>query len=139
MNRVTVGGLTPARSANLATLSRPAIGYEARSTRASFRSAGLRPARWCLTSSPTRDSGVVSFVTSRPIQPPPGTSLTRILSPVRFRASLRGGLPIAVRSAIYGGLRNECEGPRIVRRAAPSTGLRAGHRAPAEHLIQLPG
>jgi len=29
MNRVTVGGLTAARSANRATLSRPAIGYDA--------------------------------------------------------------------------------------------------------------
>src|SRR4029077_9212768 len=101
MKRVTVGGLTPARSANRATLSRPAIGDEAGSTRASFRSAGLRPARWCLTSSPTLDSGVVSFVTSRLKPPPPDTSLTRILSPVSFPASLRGGLPCAVRSAVW--------------------------------------
>src|SRR5947209_10643657 len=139
MKRVTVGGRTQARSANLATLSRPAIGYEARSTRASFRSAGLRVARWCLTSSPTRDSGVVSFVTSEPNQPSPGTSLTSILSPVRFRASLRGGLPSAVRSAVLGGLTDECEGPRIGRRAAPSHGLCAGARAADEHLLQFRG
>src|SRR5260370_32617050 len=87
MNRVTVGGLTPARSANLATLSRPAIGYDASSTRASFRSAGLRLARWCLTSSPTLESGAVSFVTSRPNPPAPDTSLTRILSAVSFAAT----------------------------------------------------
>src|SRR5260370_28678158 len=137
MNRVTVGGLTAARSATLARLARRAIGAEARSTRASFRSAGLRLARWCLTSSPTLDSGAVSFVTSRPNQPPPGTSLTRILSPVRFRASLRGGLPSAVRSPVWGGPRNECKGPTIGRRAAPSHGLCAGARAAEEHLLQF--
>src|SRR6266576_5207403 len=53
MNLVTVGGLTLARSANRATLSRPAIGYEASRTRASFRSAGLRESSRSLTASPT--------------------------------------------------------------------------------------
>src|SRR4030081_283429 len=89
MNRVTVGGLTPARSANRATLSRPAIGEEARSTLASFRSAGLRLARRWRTSSPTLESAGVSFVTSWPNSLYPGTFLTRILSAVSFPASLR--------------------------------------------------
>src|SRR2546430_14168138 len=77
MNLVTLGALTPARSANRATLSSPAIGYEARKTLASLRSAGLRLAwRW-RTSSATRS--IVSFVTPRFIQGPIEKFLTRIL------------------------------------------------------------
>src|ERR1700693_3391560 len=86
MKRVTVGGLTRARSANLATLSSPAIGYEASSTLASFRSAGLRlSSRW-RTSSPTLESWPATFVTSRLMETLEEPSLTKILSPVSFPA-----------------------------------------------------
>src|ERR1700693_1216392 len=97
MKRVTVGGLTRARSANLATLSSPAIGYEASSTLASFRSAGLRlSSRW-RTSSPTLESWPATFVTSRLMESLEEPSLTKILSPVSFPAKpcSRARLPAA--------------------------------------------
>src|SRR5438270_11166599 len=104
MKRVTVGGLTAARSAKRATLSSPAMGYDASRTRASLRSAGLRSDwRW-RTSSPIRVS--VSFVRSRAISLCSGPLLTRILEAVsvaaiaaraaRLRVSARGGWCMSV-------------------------------------------
>src|SRR5256885_3884611 len=78
MNRVTVGGLTPARSANRATLSRPAIGYDASSARARRRSAGLRESRRWRTSSTTRCS--VTDITFHPELWYFGTFLTKSIA-----------------------------------------------------------
>src|SRR6266702_4789324 len=116
MKRVTVGGLTPARSANRATLSRPAIGYEASRARASRRSAGLRESRRWRTSSTTRCS--VTDITFHPELGYFGTFLTNTLrSPVILSAK-----PCHVKSG------PASESPRA-RVAAASTTTRTSGRS----------
>src|ERR1700737_1042664 len=131
MNRVTVGGLTPARSANRATLSSPAIGYEASRTRASLRSAELRSARRPRTSSPTRTSSVVTFVTSGGISRRAGTFLTRMLSPVSFAAKSFWGGPHK------GGEAHERSGSVVRRRDTPQARLRARVAPQDVDVLQL--
>src|SRR5438876_634115 len=116
MKRVTVGGLTPARSANRATLSRPAIGYDASSARARRRSAGLRESRRWRTSSPTRWS--VTDITFHPKRGYFGTFLTNPLcSPVILSVK-----PCPVKSGPVS------ESPPV-RVAAPSTTCRTSGRS----------
>src|ERR1039457_5685818 len=63
MNRVTVAGLTPARSAKRVRLSNPATGKNARRPCASRRSEALSVPIRLRTNSPTRNSGIETILT----------------------------------------------------------------------------